>query len=88
MNRTNRLGYGGAVAEEVARLMYQMWLGKYRSISPQSLKRCINATKPMFSGHEQQDSQVGVLPMAPVALEFMKYFLNAGIFGGATRCSA
>ena len=61
MSEGNRLGYGGAVAEEVARLMYQMWLGRYRAITPQSLKKCINATKPMFSGHEQQDSQVSYI---------------------------
>lgn len=58
MNHDNRLGYNGAVAAAVAQLMYQMWVGRYRSIAPQSLKRCINATKPMFSGHEQHDSQV------------------------------
>ena len=51
------MGYGGAVAEEVANLMHQMWLGKHRSITPLSLKRCINKSKPMFAGYDQQDSQ-------------------------------
>lgn len=37
--------------------MLQMWLGKYRSVTPASFKKCMNSVKPLFAGHEQQDAQ-------------------------------
>ena len=76
INVANRLGYGGAVAEEVANLMYQMWLGRHRSITPQSLKRCINVSKPLFAGYEQQDSQEFLVELLDALHEDLN--VNAG----------
>ncbi len=53
----NRLGTGGVLTTELSRLMFEMWTGHATSLPPALFKKCINATKPAFGGHDQQDAQ-------------------------------
>jgi ubiquitin C-terminal hydrolase len=57
INTQNPLGHGGKLATSYARLMKEMWSGKYVAVSPDEFKRTIGEFAPQFSGYQQQDSQ-------------------------------
>ncbi|XP_006814000.1 ubiquitin carboxyl-terminal hydrolase 8-like [Saccoglossus kowalevskii] len=57
INRENKLGRGGKVAEEFAVVINAIWSGHYRSISPRDFKLTVSKFVPQFAGYEQQDSQ-------------------------------
>ena len=57
INKTNPLGTGGRIAEELAVLIRVAYCGKYRSVSPYEFKRTIGRFAPEFGGTKQQDSQ-------------------------------
>ncbi|XP_070547285.1 LOW QUALITY PROTEIN: ubiquitin carboxyl-terminal hydrolase 8-like [Ptychodera flava] len=57
INRENKLGRGGEVAEEFAVLINAMWSGQYKSIAPRDFKSTVSKFVPQFAGYEQQDSQ-------------------------------
>jgi hypothetical protein len=38
INKTNKLGMGGEVAEEYGALVKHLWSGKYTSVAPRDLK--------------------------------------------------
>ena len=57
INKTNPLGTGGRIAEELAILTRVAHSGNYRSVSPYEFKRTIGRFAPEFGGTKQQDSQ-------------------------------
>ncbi len=57
VNKSNRLGTGGALTEELSQLMIAMWTGRFRAVAPASFKRRLNATKSAFNDNEQHDAQ-------------------------------
>ena len=57
INKTNPLGTGGRIAEELAVLTRVAHSGNYRSVSPFDFKRTIGRFAPEFGGTKQQDSQ-------------------------------
>ena len=57
INKTNPLGTGGRIAEELAVLTRVAHSGNYRSVSPYEFKRTIGRFAPEFGGTKQQDSQ-------------------------------
>ncbi|XP_077997082.1 ubiquitin carboxyl-terminal hydrolase 8-like [Glandiceps talaboti] len=57
INRENKLGRGGEVAEEFAVLINALWCGHYKSIAPRDFKYTVSKFVPQFAGYEQQDSQ-------------------------------
>jgi len=65
LNKTNPLGHGGMLASSYAKLIKDMWCGKYTVVVPEDFKRIIGEFQPQFSGYQQQDSQ-----------EFMLFLLD------------
>lgn len=57
INKTNPLGTGGRIAEELAVLTRVAHSGNYRSVSPYEFKRTIGRFAQEFGGTKQQDSQ-------------------------------
>ncbi|XP_046856973.1 ubiquitin carboxyl-terminal hydrolase 8-like isoform X2 [Xenia sp. Carnegie-2017] len=57
INKTNPLGTGGRIAEELAVLTRVTHSGNYRYVSPYEFKRTIGKFAGEFSGTKQQDSQ-------------------------------
>jgi ubiquitin C-terminal hydrolase len=57
INTQNPLGHGGKLANSYARLLKEMWNGRYVAVSPDDFKRTIGEFAPQFSGYQQQDSQ-------------------------------
>ena len=57
INKTNPLGTGGRIAEELAVLMRVAHSGSYQHVSPVEFKRTIGRFAPHFGGQQQQDSQ-------------------------------
>ena len=57
INKTNPLGTGGRIAEELAVLTRVAHSGNYKSVSPCEFKRTIGRFAPEFGGTKQQDSQ-------------------------------
>merc|ERR1711871_1011498 len=43
INKDNPLGHGGKIATEYAGVIERMWSGKYSSVSPYDLKKCIGS---------------------------------------------
>ncbi|XP_072026397.1 uncharacterized protein [Amphiura filiformis] len=52
-----RANNDGHVAEEFAKVMYALWLGKYKSISPADLRNAICDRLSMFSGYQDKYRQ-------------------------------
>jgi len=57
INKSNPLGMRGELAHEFAKLVSDVWSGKYKVIAPRSLKRALSKFAPQFSGWQQHDSQ-------------------------------
>ncbi|KAI8876380.1 cysteine proteinase [Backusella circina FSU 941] len=57
LNRANRLGTGGVLAESFAETIRVMWSESYRFIQPMSFRDALIRFAPQFSGTDQQDSQ-------------------------------
>ena len=56
INRENKLGMGGALAESWADLLRDYWVGSSRVGDPSSFKRTFGNKIKRFSGYNQQDS--------------------------------
>ena len=56
INKDNKLGMGGALAESWAELIRDYWIGGYRVGDPSDLKRTFGYKIKRFSGFNQQDS--------------------------------
>ena len=58
LNRDNPLGWKGRVAGGVrdAKMLKEIWSGKYRSVAPRDLKTEIATVQPRFEGYAQHDS--------------------------------
>ncbi|KAL6077647.1 Ubiquitin carboxyl-terminal hydrolase 15 [Balamuthia mandrillaris] len=57
LNRANPLGMKGALAEEYAQLLSELWSGKCRATAPRKFKYTLEHFAPQFSGYQQHDSQ-------------------------------
>jgi ubiquitin carboxyl-terminal hydrolase 4/11/15 len=57
INRDNPLGMGGKLATAYAKLLKDMWSGKFTVVVPAEFKRTIGEYAPQFAGYQQQDSQ-------------------------------
>jgi len=58
INRANRLGTGGALVEEFARLIRDIWSSpEYSVVDPIAFKYCLGRFEGRFLGYHQQDSQ-------------------------------
>ncbi|XP_014680667.1 PREDICTED: ubiquitin carboxyl-terminal hydrolase 8-like [Priapulus caudatus] len=66
INRENKLGYGGEIAEEFTAVLSALWSGQYRYIAPRDFKYTVGRYGPLFAGNEHQDSQ-----------EFMAFLLDS-----------
>ena len=56
INRENKLGMGGALAESWAELLQDYWVGAQHVGNPSDLKRTFGNKIKRFSGYNQQDS--------------------------------
>ena len=56
INRENKLGMGGALAESWADLLHDYWVGSQHVGNPSDLKRTFGNKIKRFSGYNQQDS--------------------------------
>ncbi|KAI9357939.1 hypothetical protein DFJ73DRAFT_622487 [Zopfochytrium polystomum] len=66
VNRSNPMGTKGAVAEEYARLVRDMWGGQSPFLVPSQFKNTIGQFSSQFQGHDQHDSQ-----------EFLAFLMDA-----------
>ena len=57
INRGNRLGSNGSVANEYYDLIYSMWCGKEPIIAPKKFISNFQKEKKQFAGYRQQDAQ-------------------------------
>ncbi|CAG9334234.1 unnamed protein product [Blepharisma stoltei] len=57
INRSNPMGTGGALVQDYAALVKDMWYGSSSSVSPWNFKRALGRFAPQFSGFNQHDSQ-------------------------------
>ncbi|KAI8968571.1 hypothetical protein BDF20DRAFT_839662 [Mycotypha africana] len=57
LNRKNKAGTGGALAESLARLLRVMWSESYNCVSPLTFREVLVRFAPQFSGADHQDSQ-------------------------------
>jgi ubiquitin C-terminal hydrolase len=57
LNVENPLGFGGLVASEFSLLVYALWLGKFKQISPICFKSTIGKYNEQFLNNDQQDAQ-------------------------------
>ena len=74
INVTNPLGLGGKLAEEYARLVYEMWRSRDAIVNPLRFKVALQKFAPQFSGHSQHDCQVRALLFGDVIFRFEKLF--------------
>ena len=56
INRENKLGMGGALAESWAELLREYWIGQHHAGDPSDFKRTFGHKIKRFSGYNQQDS--------------------------------
>ena len=56
INRENKLGMGGALAESWAELIREYWIGRHHVGDPSDFKRTFGHKIKRFSGYNQQDS--------------------------------
>ena len=56
INRENKLGMGGALAESWAELLHDYWVGSQHVGNPRDLKQTFGNKIKRFSGYNQQDS--------------------------------
>jgi ubiquitin C-terminal hydrolase len=56
INTNNPLGWGGKIAQEYAKLIKDIWSGKYTTVAPRGVKDAIGEFQPRFSGYQQHDS--------------------------------
>ena len=56
INRENKLGMGGALAESWAELLHDYWVGSQHVGNPSDLKQTFGNKIKRFSGYNQQDS--------------------------------
>ena len=56
INRENKLGMGGALAESWAELLHDYWVGSQHVGNPSDLKQIFGNKIKRFSGYNQQDS--------------------------------
>ncbi|XP_013398509.1 ubiquitin carboxyl-terminal hydrolase 8 [Lingula anatina] len=66
INRENKLGRKGVVADEFALLITVLWSGQYKFVAPRDFKGVMGRFNSTFSGFDQQDSQ-----------EFLMFLLDA-----------
>ncbi|KJE90982.1 Usp8 protein, variant 2 [Capsaspora owczarzaki ATCC 30864] len=57
VNRYNRLGRGGILAESFSELLRNLWLQRFRCFSPSDFLGAVCRFGPQFAGGEQHDSQ-------------------------------
>uniref|UniRef100_A0A915IGZ6 ubiquitinyl hydrolase 1 n=1 Tax=Romanomermis culicivorax TaxID=13658 RepID=A0A915IGZ6_ROMCU len=57
VNASNKLGTGGQLVSEFAKILDDIWSGKKSSTIPRDLKLCIGKFAPRFMGNQQQDAQ-------------------------------
>jgi len=57
INTHNPLGTKGVLATEYAKLIQNLWSGRYGSVAPADFKRKLGKFAPQFSGYRQHDSQ-------------------------------
>ncbi|XP_078667182.1 ubiquitin carboxyl-terminal hydrolase 8-like isoform X1 [Branchiostoma floridae x Branchiostoma belcheri] len=57
INRENKLGCNGEIAEEFAAVIKALWSGQYRSIAPRDFKCSVGKYNSQFANFNQQDSQ-------------------------------
>ena len=57
INRGNKLGSNGSIANEYYKLIYSMWCGKEQRIAPRDFIKVFQKEKSQFAGYRQQDSQ-------------------------------
>ena len=65
INRANKMGTSGELAEEYGELVSALWLRGYKSLSPTYFKQSLSKFAPQFAGTSQQDCQ-----------EFCSYLLD------------
>jgi len=56
INRENKLGMGGALAESWAELLREYWIGQHHAGDPSDFKKTFGQKIKRFSGYNQQDS--------------------------------
>ncbi|GIY78168.1 ubiquitin carboxyl-terminal hydrolase 8 [Caerostris darwini] len=56
INRDNKSGTGGEVAEEFAVVIRALWMGQYKSFYPKDFKNTVSRCLAVLIGNEQQDS--------------------------------
>jgi len=56
VNTDNALGWKGECAESYAKLLKEIWSGKYKAVAPKDFKEVVGRYKERFSGYQQQDS--------------------------------
>nr|XP_026689822.1 ubiquitin carboxyl-terminal hydrolase 8-like [Ciona intestinalis]XP_026689823.1 ubiquitin carboxyl-terminal hydrolase 8-like [Ciona intestinalis] len=57
LNRANKIGHGGRVAESFSVLLRAVWSSKYEYIVPSDFKSIIGTINSSFAGYTQEDSQ-------------------------------
>ena len=57
INRGNRLGSNGSIANNYYKLIYNLWCGKEQKIAPIEFRDSIKRIKKQFGGYRQEDSQ-------------------------------
>ncbi|XP_035668964.1 ubiquitin carboxyl-terminal hydrolase 8-like [Branchiostoma floridae] len=57
INRENKLGCNGEIAEEFAAIIKALWSGQYRSVAPRDFKCSVGKYNSQFANFNQQDSQ-------------------------------
>jgi len=57
INRSNKMGTKGELAEEFGELLKALWLRDYKHISPSYFKQSVGKFRKEFQGTQQQDSQ-------------------------------
>ncbi|RNA25626.1 ubiquitin carboxyl-terminal hydrolase 8 isoform X2 [Brachionus plicatilis] len=57
LNRKNKLGFKGEIADEFAVIMNALWTGRFRVISTHRFKFLIEEFNQLFKSNEQQDAQ-------------------------------
>jgi ubiquitin C-terminal hydrolase len=65
INRENRDGYRGQVADEYAVLIKALWSGQYRSVAPRDFRDICSVMNSTFATSQHQDSQ-----------ELLEYLMN------------
>ena len=65
LNKENKLGFGGELAEEWNKLLIKYWIENNKKVNPSDLKKKFSKKVKIFQNNDQQDSH-----------EFMTFFLD------------